>query len=135
MSDDKPMTPEELDALAEADCGGRPVTGEACPICDRAECQRGAPMDPEHAAALERVLAAGGNATDEDRALVLERSSVRFGRTVECNNARVDWRQRALTAEAALAEARDEIAKLKGDRCDVCDTARTKRAVNSGGAR
>ena len=79
------------------------MTGERCEVCDRAECQR----EPSRVAA--RTEYTPNNAYAETMA------------QRECYANEVDWRARALAAEAERDTARETIAKLQGDRCTVCD--------------
>ena len=81
---------------------------ERCATCDRDECRSGEPRAPEYLAAAERILAANGHATLADREIMHRHARQRNAADVDCTAHRVDWRARALAAEADKS-------------CRVCD--------------
>ena len=89
------------------------MAGDPCPRCDRVAC----PWMPYEA--MDYI--------DYDAA-VAEDTGAEWDARFDCDSHRIDWRAEALHLRTALAtaererdEAREEIAKLQGDRCDVCD--------------
>ena len=76
---------------------------ERCATCDRDECRSGEPRAPEYLAAAERILAANGHATLADREIIHRHARQRNAADVDCTAHRVDWRARAIAAEADAA--------------------------------
>lgn len=75
-----------------------------CPTCDRAECRASETMPPYVHSAWERISKAEGRASADDRRLVSWHADRVRAAEADCRAHAVDWRARALKAEAALAE-------------------------------
>ena len=110
---------------------------ERCATCDRDECRSGEPRAPEYLAAAERILAANGHATLADREIMHRHARQRNAADVDCTAHRVDWRARALAAEAdadSLAKASRIIDAILA-RLGARDTGTGGQTAEAGNAR